>query len=150
MNIAIKIEDKSVLKYWIDHPTYKNAQKNEDVGLDLPIGNSIKVPAKAKAFSINMGIQTSPEMGFMLVPRSSISKTPLRMSNSIGIIDKSYRGNIIAKVDNLSNNEYLIEEGKCLFQIVAFNGILPQYEIVDDLNETSRGKGGFGSTTNIN
>ena len=39
---------------------------------------------------------------YMLVPRSSISKTPLRMANSIGIIDAGYRGEIMAAVDNIS------------------------------------------------
>ena len=83
---------------------------------------------------------------YYLYPRSSISKTPLRMSNSTGIIDAGYRGNIIAKVDNISNEEYKIEKGTRLFQICSPSLEEIELEVVDELSETSRGTGGFGST----
>ena len=84
--------------------------------------------------------------GYMLVPRSSISKTPLRMSNCIGIIDPGYRGEIMAKVDNLSAEDFQIKRGERLFQIVL--PILKSFNIglVDSLSETTRDTGGFGST----
>jgi len=84
---------------------------------------------------------------YYLYPRSSISKTPLRMSNSTGIIDAGYRGNIIAKVDNNSNEEYKIEKGTRLFQICAPSLEEIELEVVDELSDTSRGCGGFGSTS---
>ena len=83
----------------------------------------------------------------MLLPRSSISKTPLRLSNSVGLIDSGYRGVIQAPVDNISDEDYVIEEGTRLFQIV--NSPLETFkdiEIVDTLGDTDRGEGGFGST----
>ena len=52
-----------------------------------------------------------------MYPRSSMgSRTPLRMSNSVGIIDSGYRGNIIGIVDNRSNEDYVVEKGTILFQ----------------------------------
>ena len=83
-------------------------------------------------------------------PRSSISKTPLRLSNNIGLIDASYRGDIIAKVDNLSDQDYVIEEGISLFQLVSPDLGIPIIKFVDSLDKTNRGEGGFGSTGNLN
>ena len=145
MRLYIQPDNESE-EFWKNHPSYENAQKNCDCGLDIPLGKEQKVPANSKAFTIDLGINTEPEMGYMLVPRSSISKTPLRLANSIGIIDKSYRGKVMAKVDNISNKEFVLERGKSYFQIIAFNGLLPKYTIVDEINDTNRGSGGFGST----
>lgn len=132
---------------WISHPTYKKATENEDTGLDIPMPSSIIVPAKSKAFAVDLGFKAEQNMGYMLVPRSSISKTPLRLANSIGIIDKSYRGKVMVKVDNNSNSDFTMKSGSCYFQIVAFSGILPKYDLVYNINDTERGSGGFGSTT---
>lgn len=148
--LLIKIKpDEFSREYWEKHPTYENAKKNEDCGLDIPFGKSIIVPAKSNAFTLDLGYSAEQNKGYQLVPRSSISKTPLRLANSIGIIDKSYRGTVMAKVDNISNKDFIIEPGKCFFQIIDFNGILPEYVLVDEINETDRGSGGFGSTTLI-
>lgn len=132
---------------WHCHPTYLNAKANEDVGLDIPQPSSITVPKKSQAFKIDLGYKSNQNMGYMLVPRSSISKTPLRLANSIGIIDKNYTGKVLVKVDNISNNDFVVEEGQCYFQIVSFDGNLPTYELISELKKTRRGSGGFGSTT---
>lgn len=145
MHINICVKNKEI---WENHPTYNNAKLNEDVGLDIPIHEEVCVPAKSKAFKIKLGIFTEPNHGYMLVPRSSIIKTPLRLSNSVGIIDKSFRGELMAVVDNISCSDFIIEKSKCYFQIVAFDGNLPTYTICQNLNNTNRGTGGFGSTTN--
>ena len=83
---------------------------------------------------------------FYLYPRSSIANTPLRMSNSVGVIDAGYRGKLRAKVDNLSNEVIVIEKGRRLFQICMPDLMPFRVEIVDSLNATARGEGGFGST----
>tara|TARA_E500000178_G_scaffold333139_1_gene367721 strand:+ start:7220 stop:7663 length:444 start_codon:yes stop_codon:yes gene_type:complete len=133
--------------YWNNHPTYDNAKFNEDVGLDIPMKNNITVPAKSKAYKVDLGFKANQSHGYMLVPRSSISKTPLRLANSIGIIDKNYTGKVLVKIDNISDSDFILESGKCYFQIIAFDGNLPTFNIVENLYTTSRGSGGFGSTT---
>ena len=133
---------------WDKHPTYSNALINEDVGLDIPMSDTIIVPKKTKAFTVDLGFKCESNHGWMLIPRSSISKTPLRLANSVGIIDKSYRGKVMVKVDNILKSDFTLEEGKCYFQIVAFDGNLPSFKIVNNISSTKRGSGGFGSTTN--
>ena len=52
----------------------------------------------------------------------------------------------MAAVDNIKKEDYTIETGQRLFQIVAFDGSPVTFELVDELSATSRGQGGFGST----
>ena len=67
-------------------------------------------------------------------------------ANGFLIHNSGYRGNIIGAVKNLSNSDYTVEKGTRLFQIVqkSYNPFL--FLLVDNLTETSRGAGGFGST----
>tara|TARA_Y100000287_G_C14052221_1_gene271806 strand:- start:56 stop:544 length:489 start_codon:yes stop_codon:yes gene_type:complete len=84
---------------------------------------------------------------YYMYPRSSISKSPLRLANSVGIIDSGYRGNLIAKVDNIHNEDYFIQESTRLMQVCAPDlSPFASVEIVESLDDTSRGSGGFGST----
>jgi len=83
---------------------------------------------------------------FWLVPRSSIYKTGLLMSNSIGVIDKSYRGELKAPVWSMTGNSE-VKRGDRLFQIVAPDmGWIRNIRIVNSMSTTERGTGGFGST----
>jgi hypothetical protein len=89
--------------------------------------------------------------GFYLYPRSSISKTCLRMANSTGIIDSGYRGNLIAMMDVVYEEEYFVNAYDKLVQICA-PGLVPVVVNVVDTEEelgekTARGEGGFGSTS---
>jgi dUTP pyrophosphatase len=95
--------------------------------------------------------------GFYTYPRSSLSKTNLRLANNTGIIDAGYRGNLIGMFDVVniernynSNYDYLIEPYTRLLQICS-TGLEPIYvEIVDNMDQlnmnTLRGNGGIGST----
>ena len=81
---------------------------------------------------------------FYLYPRSSISKTTLRLANSVGVIDSGYRGNIIGVFDNSGDID--IKKHTRLLQLCS--GDLQPFlvKIVDSLSSTNRGIGGFGST----
>jgi dUTPase len=97
--------------------------------------------------------------GYYMHPRSSLSKTPLRLANSTGIIDSGYRGNLIGMFDlvnlpdNLSDSREADYFGRKLDRYVQIcaPGLVPiAVEIVDSVqflgDETMRGGGGFGST----
>lgn len=118
-------------------------------GINLKFTQDIVVPAKSLGFKIDfkVNVENDTKHGYLLMPRSSISKTPLRMSNSIGLIDTTYRGNLIATVDNHSSEDYRLEKGASLFQVVRHD-LGSQWSLmrVPQLGVTQRGDGGFGST----
>ena len=143
----LKIETIDDNATWSVHPTYSNAVINKDTGLDIPMPQSVVIEGNSMGTTVKLGIKCEPDHAYMLFPRSSIGKTPIRLANSIGLIDVGYRGELMAKVDNVSDDDFILEGGKCYFQIVSFDGILPTYEVVKSLTDTSRGSGGFGSTT---
>ena len=118
-----------------------------DAGLDLYILEGLEIAA-GETKLIKLGISCEPMDGkaYYLFPRSSISKTPLRMSNSIGLIDGGYRGEIMASCDNIKDFSFKVEKGQRLFQLVAVDSSPISYKVVDELSETTRGQGGFGST----
>jgi dUTP pyrophosphatase len=87
--------------------------------------------------------------GFWLAPRSSISKTPYRLANSLGLIDPTYRGVIKAAFDGQISIPSTTDSPMRLCQLVA-PSLVPWLDVivVDELPgpETFRGEGGFGST----
>jgi len=140
LSLSIKTDD-TVKQYYTNHTTFHEG----DCGIDLFCPDTIIVePGETE--TIHFKISCESNSGYFLVPRSSISKTPLRMANSIGIIDNGYRGEIMAKVDNIKKEPFTIEAGTRLFQIVSPVMLPISIKIVDNLSETSRGSGGFGST----
>ena len=145
-----------------DHNFYgKKVNLDGDAGIDLYFPNSVRIPA-GETLLIDFEIKcnligiyyadniTTAEYqeseSYMLVPRSSIFRTPLRQSNSIGIIDAGYRGHLMVPVDNISNEDYIIKSGERLFQIVHPSLEPIKVELVDEVSDTERGSGGFGST----
>ena len=118
-----------------------------DAGLDLFVVEDQIIPANSTTpIPLQIACENIDNRAYYLFPRSSISKTPLRLSNSIGLIDAGYRGEIMAPCDNIKDVKYKIEEGQRLFQLVASNCSPISYDIVDDLEDSSRADGGFGST----
>ncbi|MGG0935928.1 dUTP diphosphatase [Brevibacillus centrosporus] len=151
-------------------PQYARAM---DAGFDLVAvedvlvapGESVKVPT-GLAFALPEGFE------LQVRPRSGISaKTKLRLSNAPGTIDAGYRGEVAILVDNtreasrayknvcldasekevtvdqeVDTHSYLIKKGDRLAQGVIAIVPVAQFEVVDELDETERGTGGFGSS----
>ena len=127
-------------------PTY--AHEN-DAAADLYAADTVVIPAHSHSNMIRTGvhIQLPENWVAFIFPRSSIgSKTPLRLSNSVGIIDCQYRGPLGVLYDNLSDSDYTINAGDRIAQLM----IMPNYhfkaKVVDKLEESERGEGGFGSS----
>ena len=133
------------------HSTNDDQIQRGDAGYDLYYcGEDVVIEPFHKAM-LGLGVACEPlfDNGYYLYARSSISKTPLMMANSVGIIDSGYRGEIKAAVKNFSNEPYTVVKGTKLFQICMYNLKPFNVNIVESINETIRGEGGFGST-NLN
>lgn len=130
-----------------------------DAGFDLLSPNEYTI--NNSTFLLNTEIiccmksSNNVNLSYYLYPRSSIIKTPLRLANSVGIIDSGYRGHIKACFDNHNNNEsiidteFIIDKFSRLVQICSPDLKPIKVSIVDeldDLNLTERGERGFGSS----
>ena len=143
MKLFIRPHNNTARDFYRNHGHFHEG----DAGLDLYVLEDINFePGETK--TIKLGISCEPEDGiaYYLFPRSSISKTPLRMANSIGLIDGGYRGEIMAICDNIKSEDYTVEKGQRLFQLVAADSSPIEYELVAEIEMTTRGTGGFGST----
>jgi dUTP pyrophosphatase len=126
-----------------------------DSGFDLGLPKDF-IFSKAIGNKVPLDVHTSmwdkdKPQAYYLYPRSSISKTPMRMCNSLGIIDKGYRGPLTAMVDIIEPNiqNYPVSACERYFQICHPSLNFFKVIMVDtqgDLGVTERGNGGFGST----
>lgn len=116
-------------------------------GLDLYCPFHIKVPADSQK-KIPLGLAVEIPKGYMglLVPRSSMSKTPLRCANSVGVIDADYRGELSIAYENISCSDYMTFRGDRIAQLIIVPIAIVDVEEVQTLSETERGNGGYGST----
>jgi dUTP pyrophosphatase len=152
--LYIQCEKEHYNKYYES----KHVNHSTDSGFDLFCPEDIRIPGNSipmyyEENKINLGVKcklvnsSGESIGYDLRPRSSMgSKTPLRLSNSIGTVDAGYRGELIACVDNYKSVYYKISEGDRLIQIVAFDGQPIECRYTTSLDITDRGEGGFGST----
>lgn len=128
-----------------------------DSGFNIPMLQNI-IPQYKSMHTFNLGIRVAAvfqnvPVPCLVLPRSSLAKTPFRMANTLGLIDAGYRGEVKAMVDVLdSHDEITINNGTRYFQVCQHN-FLPwdQIIIVDSLEALprppdNRGEGGFGST----
>ena len=130
-------------------------------GFDLFIPSNVAIPAKEsldRAAKVKHGVHAemytvhvddySPTAFFMM-PRSSLSNTPLILANHVGLIDSGYRGDLTAVLKNLSPEPWKIEEHTRLLQIChpcAYPIMVTMVDSLDKLSSSERGGGGFGST----
>jgi len=120
----------------------------EDFGFLFTAVNKLdyKVICCAQMVEVNRTFNT----GFYMYPRSSISKSKLRLANNVGIIDAGYRGHLMGMFDCIYDDKVTVNKFDRHLQICA-PGLVPiVIEMVnsrEDLGtETARGEGGFGST----
>ena len=161
--LLIKPDNEEVSELYLNHGTYNEG----DSGLDLYVPEDIEIKC-GEEVKINLKIKTEMKtninnrnVSYYLYPRSSINKTPLILTNSVGIIDAGYRGNLIASVKFIPTNEileqiknnpnyeiptYKIGKNTRLFQVCSPTLEPFEFEVVESLSTSQRGENGIGST----
>lgn len=115
-----------------------------DLPITVPAGGRISVPT-----GIAIGLP-SPETVGLVFARSGLAvKHGLCLSNGVGVIDSDYTGEIKVGLVNLSESPYELQPGERIAQLVVMPVLLPQLTEVEELQETCRGAGGFGSTGRV-
>jgi len=143
MKVKIKkLEDRAII------PEYKSEGA---AGFDFHAIDSITVPA-GRSMKVRTGIAMEIPAGYevQVRPRSGLSaNTSLRVSNSPGTLDSDFRGEIMILIDNIDQNgasSVRIDAGERIAQGVLQKVEQIEFVEVEELTETERGEGGFGST----
>lgn len=129
-------------------PTYAH---ETDAAADLYAMENTILQAHTFGNKLRTGVKIQLPEGWlaMILPRSSIgAKTPLRLSNSVGLIDSGYRGELGILYDNTSDEPYEINAGDRIAQLLVMPSYRFKPEVVDILADSDRGEGGFGSSGN--
>ena len=138
--------DSSHIKIVLDDGAFAPIRAHEtDAGLDLRTPINVTVPARGSA-DIFTGIHVAIPRGFAGFLKS---KSGLNVNHGIvseGVIDSGYTGSIRVKLYNLSDIDFTFLAGDKITQLVILPVVIPRLELVNSLNETERGDGGFGST----
>lgn len=146
-----------------------------DTGYDVRLIDIFKIMGDVIFFKTGFAIQPPEGHYYEMVPRSSISKLPLQLANQIGIIDEHYRGEIIVALRILHSEQgggheftsfpnglvkifgrrpntmqavaqLILDQQPVLTQLILRKRLDSELVVVEELGETERGEGGFGST----
>ena len=129
---------------------YEDAQaptrgSDEAAGYDLYSYESETVaPNQIKLIDTGISIKVPEGTYGRIAPRSSVSKKGILVN--AGVIDRDYRGPVKIMLHNLSNNDYVINKNDRIAQLILEQIKTPPVELVEELDDTERGEGGFGST----
>jgi len=141
--VPVKIINKS------SHPL-PSYQTPQSAGMDLRANNPEPIVLKPLMRAIvptGLFIELPEGYEAQIRPRSGLAaKKGIGLVNSPGTIDADYRGEIGVIVVNLSNEEFTIENGEQIAQMVIAKHEAASWQEVESLNESDRGSGGFGST----
>lgn len=128
-------------------PLPKHA-KEGDAGMDLTTRRELVIE-RGETVMAGTGVAVEiPEghVGFVF-PRSGLaSKKGITLANAVGVIDSGYRGEVMAPLLNMSGQTQYVGKGERICQLVVVPFVTCECVEVDDLTETDRGSGGFGST----
>lgn len=119
-----------------------------DAGMDLfSVEEVILKPMERKLIHTGIKIQLPKNTEAQIRPRSGLAlKNGITVLNTPGTIDEGYRGEIGIILINLGTEEFKVEEGMKVAQMVIKPTLTLEVEEVVELTETTRGEGGFGST----
>ena len=116
-----------------------------DAGLDLYAMETQIVPAKESA-TFDTGVHIAIPGGYVGMIKSKSGLNVKHGLTSEGVVDAGYTGSLVVKLYNHSGHDYTVNAGDKISQLVIMPIITPNLELVDELEATDRGNGGFGST----
>jgi dUTP pyrophosphatase len=121
--------------------------KDGDAGMDLVATSIISNTSTQITYGIGLALEIPNGFVGLVFPRSSVRKTRLMLSNCVGVIDSGYRGELQAtfrKHKGVASTKY--EVGDRIAQIMIIPHPEVEFNEVNELSNTERGEGGFGST----
>ena len=113
--------------------------------LDAPV---TLAPGEIKMIPIGITAQPdSDDIALLIYPRSGLSsKFGVSLANCVGVVDSDYRGAWFVPLINHGKNDFTVEHGMRIAQMIPTRILMPEIEVSDELSDTQRGEGGFGSS----
>jgi len=120
------------------------------VGFDVSAcleNDAVIAPGETMMIGSGFAIALEPGYAAFLYARSGLGiKHGMVPANCVGVVDSDYRGEVIIGLKNTAGAPFVVRAGDRIAQMVICKCELPELEICDRLDDTSRGDGGFGST----
>jgi dUTP pyrophosphatase len=125
------------------------AHPGEDLAYDVYAAEAVTLPPRGHALvhtgiAIEVGSDSGEPMGALLRDRSSMAAR--RLAITAGVIDAGYRGEIKVLMENLGDQPAEIHAGDKIANLIPYPVLTGEVQVVEDLNESKRMAGGFGST----
>ena len=136
MKIKIKLDPGAIM------PTRAH---ETDAGLDLYAREKHLIPC-GESMCFDTGVHVEIPAGYVGMIKSKSGLNVKHGITSEGVIDSGYVGSIKVKLYNHGLFDYTVEKGEKISQLVLIPIITPELELVDELEDTERSDGGFGST----
>ncbi len=104
-------------------------------------------PGEGYPFPTGLAAEIPQGYAGMVFCRSGLGvKHGISLPNCVGVIDSDYRGELVVPLRNFGDGTYTIQPGERIAQLVIMPVLLPEIVEVEELSQTQRGQGGFGST----
>lgn len=125
------------------------AHPGEDLGYDVYASASLTIPPRGHAvvptgIAIECASASGERMGALLRDKSSMASRRLTVTG--GVIDAGYRGEVRVLMENLGDSEAIVSAGDKIANLIPYPVLTGEIRVVEDLTESSRKAGGFGST----
>lgn len=136
-----KLDEKAIL------PTY-GSERAAGADLYACMGEPVSIEPGETVF-IHTGLAMEIPEGYagLIFARSGLaSKRGLAPANKVGVVDSDYRGEFMVAIHNHSSEKQIVEPGERIAQLVITPYVTGAFHVVDELEDTVRGEGGFGST----
>lgn len=145
---SIKIKKLENFDQRLQLPAYETElAAGADIRANLPSGELVIKPGQRVLVPTGLSFEIEAGFEVQVRPRSGLSlKTNLLVVNSPGTIDADYRGEVKIILGNFGDKDEVIEHGMRVAQIVLAPITQAKFEVVQELSDTKRGSGGFGST----
>jgi len=112
-----------------------------DAPMTIAPGQRVMVPT-----GIAIALESSAYCAFLYARSGLAAKHGIAPANCVGVIDSDYRGEVCAVLYNSSDEPFIVADGERIAQLIVAPVDQPIIEVVDELSDTARGTGGFGST----
>lgn len=120
--------------------------KEGDAGLDLTATSVAEDDKGNIVYGTGIAVEIPKGYVGLVFPRSSIANKSLTLTNSVGVIDSGYRGEIKLKFKNFDDYVSIYKVGERIGQLIIMPYPTIEFEEVEELSETERGNGGYGSS----